>query len=91
MNSAIPARGGKRSHLYIRLGTVLVAVLLLVVAAMMWWWDHEPPPFDAAALAEAAGRLLARPPQPPATMPYTLAAMQQATLALYGEMVGDAG
>lgn len=49
------------------------------------------PPFDAAALAEAAGRLLARPPQPPATMPYTLAAMQQATLALYGEMVGDAG
>ena len=57
MNSAIPARGGKRSHLYIRLGTVLVAVLLLVVAAMMWWWDHEPPPFDAAANArEAAAR-----------------------------------
>jgi len=24
-------------------------------------------------------------------MPYTLASMQQATLALYGEMVGDAG
>ena len=51
MNTAIPARGGKRSHFYIRLGTVLVAALLLVIAATMWWWDYEPRPFDAAASA----------------------------------------
>ena len=49
------------------------------------------PPFDAGALSAAARRLLAHPPAPPATMPYTLVAMQQATLALYADMVGDAG
>jgi hypothetical protein len=35
--------------------------------------------------------MLAHPPPPPATMAYTLVAMQQATLAVYGDMVGDAG
>ncbi len=43
-------------------------------------------PFDAQALAAAARALLAAPPAPPATMPYTLAAMQRATLALYQEL-----
>jgi glycosyltransferase involved in cell wall biosynthesis len=49
------------------------------------------PPFDAGALFAAAQRMLAHPPPPPATMAYTLVAMQQATLAVYGDMVGDAG
>jgi glycosyltransferase involved in cell wall biosynthesis len=43
--------------------------------------------FDATALADRARHLLAHPPAPPATMPYTLQAMQQATLAVYRELV----
>jgi len=45
-------------------------------------------PFDAAALAHAARMLLARPPSPPATMPHTLRAMQESTLAVYAELCG---
>jgi glycosyltransferase involved in cell wall biosynthesis len=48
--------------------------------------DGAVPPFDATALAIAARALLAHPPTPPATMPYTLEAMQQATLAAYSEL-----
>lgn len=44
------------------------------------------PPFDAQALAHGARRLLAAPPSPPAAIPYTLQAMQDATLALYRTM-----
>ena len=44
------------------------------------------PAFDAAALATRARALLEAPPSPPAAMPYTLRAMQEATLALYGDM-----
>lgn len=44
-------------------------------------------PFDAAALALQAQVLLADPPAPPATMPYTLRAMQEATLAMYQSLV----
>lgn len=61
MNTAIPARSGKRSHFFIRLGTVLVAVLLLVIAATMWWWDYEPRRFDAAASAREAAAQAKRP------------------------------
>ena len=43
-------------------------------------------PFDAAALAGTVRALLAQPPEPPATIPYTLQAMQQATLAVYDEL-----
>ena len=43
--------------------------------------------FDATALVDRARGLLAHPPAPPATMPYTLQAMQQATLAVYRELV----
>ncbi len=43
-------------------------------------------PFDAQALAGAARKLLATPPPLPATMPYTLSAMQDATLSLYQEL-----
>ena len=58
MNQAIPTRTGKRSHLWIRLGTMLVALLLLLTLGFMWWWDHEPAPFDVveAAKARAAER-----------------------------------
>ena len=45
-------------------------------------------PFDEAALASRARALLAQPPAPPATMPYTLHAMQEATLGLYAELRG---
>src|SRR5690606_39669758 len=44
-------------------------------------------PFDDDALAAAATALLADPPSPPSSMPYTLRAMQEATLALYRSMV----
>jgi len=44
-------------------------------------------PFDASQLAARARALLAAPPSPPAAMPYTLQAMQEATLALYRKMV----
>ncbi|MBB5883809.1 glycosyltransferase [Xanthomonas sp. LMG 8992] len=42
--------------------------------------------FDAAALLAAARALLAQPPAPPATLPYTLQAMQRSTLAIYDEL-----
>jgi glycosyltransferase involved in cell wall biosynthesis len=47
------------------------------------------PAFDEAALASAAQSLLRRPPPPLATMPYTLRAMQEATLTLYQELADD--
>ena len=43
-------------------------------------------PFDADALQHAARELLAHPPLPPATIPHTLHAMQEATLAVYAEL-----
>ena len=56
MNDAIPAVRNRRSHLYIRLGTVLLVALLLMTAAMMWWWDFEPRPFDVVASARTAAQ-----------------------------------
>ena len=44
-------------------------------------------PFDGDALLRTARDLLAQPPMPPATMPYTLQAMQEATLAQYQSLV----
>lgn len=43
-------------------------------------------PFDLDALTATAQRLLARPPPPPASIPYTLQAMQEATLGVYHEL-----
>ncbi|HEV8693998.1 MAG TPA: glycosyltransferase family 4 protein [Lysobacter sp.] len=43
-------------------------------------------PFDANALHHAAHELLTHPPLPPATIPHTLHAMQEATLAVYAEL-----
>ena len=37
MNDAIPTARGRRSHLFIRFGTVVLAALLLMTAALMWW------------------------------------------------------
>jgi hypothetical protein len=45
-------------------------------------------PFDGAALASTTRELLAQPPSPPANIPYTLRAMQEATLGLYAELRG---
>jgi len=44
------------------------------------------PPFDATALHATARDLLDAPPPPPVTMPHTLRAMQEATLAVYAEL-----
>lgn len=80
--------------------TVLEA---LSVGRPLLGWDHggvgellrqwQPTgavaPFDATALAACARSLLARPPAPPVTMPDSLHAMQQATLALYGQLADD--
>lgn len=44
-------------------------------------------PFNADALHRTARTLLDVPPTPPATIPYTLRAMQDATLAVYAELV----
>lgn len=43
-------------------------------------------PFDEVALASSARELLTQPPSPPANIPYTLRAMQEATLGLYAEL-----
>ncbi len=53
-----------------------------------WQPQGAVAPFDAVALAARARALLTDPPPPPATMPYTLQAMQEATLALYRTRVG---
>jgi glycosyltransferase involved in cell wall biosynthesis len=45
-------------------------------------------PFDGDALLQAARGLLAQPPSPPATIPHTLRAMQESTLAVYAELCG---
>jgi glycosyltransferase involved in cell wall biosynthesis len=47
------------------------------------------PAFDEAALVATAQALLRHPAPPLATMPYTLRAMQEATLALYQELAHD--
>jgi glycosyltransferase involved in cell wall biosynthesis len=48
--------------------------------------EGAAPPFDADALVRGARHLLAAPPSPLAAIPYTLRAMQDATLALYRTM-----
>lgn len=82
--------------------TVLEA---LAVGRPVLGWDHggvgelleelQPmgavAPFDARALCDTARVLLARPPSPPATIPHTLLAMQEATLAVYAELAELAG
>jgi glycosyltransferase involved in cell wall biosynthesis len=46
-------------------------------------------PFDADALHATAASLLARAPPLPATIPHTLRAMQDATLAVYAELTDE--
>ena len=48
-------------------------------------------PFDADALLRIALQMLAQPSAPQATMPYTLRAMQEATINMYHGLMGDAG
>jgi len=52
-----------------------------------WQPEGAVPPFDLERLREVAHHLLGHPPRPPVTMPDTLRAMQDATLALYAELV----
>ena len=52
-----------------------------------WQPEGAVPPFDLLRLREVAHRLLGQPPRPPVTMPDTLRAMQDATLAMYAELV----
>ena len=49
--------------------------------------DGAVPAFDEDALHDRVRALLAHPPPPPGTIPHTLDAMQQATLAVYAELV----
>jgi glycosyltransferase involved in cell wall biosynthesis len=77
--------------------TVLEA---LAIGRSVVGWDHggvgellrslQPrgavPPFDGTLLERTADALLDAPPPRPVTMPYTLRAMQEATLAVYAEL-----
>ena len=46
-------------------------------------------PFEAKGLLQTARVLLAHPPAPPVTMPHTLRAMQESTLAVYAELFDE--
>ena len=48
--------------------------------------EGAAPPFGIDMLATQVMAMLRQPPPPPATMPYTLRAMQDATLAVYDEL-----
>ncbi|MGY0634651.1 glycosyltransferase [Luteimonas sp. A478] len=48
--------------------------------------DGAVAPFDIQALIASACTLLDAPPDPPGTIPYTLSAMQDATLSVYDEL-----
>src|SRR5690606_4046364 len=77
--------------------TVLEA---LSVGRPVLGWDHggvgellrelqpsgEVAAFDQLQLVACALEQLQQPPAPPATIPYTLSAMQDATLAVYDEL-----
>ena len=77
--------------------TVLEA---LAIGRSVVGWDHggvgellrslQPrgavPPFDGTLLERTTDALLDAPPPRPVTMPYTLRAMQEATLAVYAEL-----
>ena len=46
-------------------------------------------PFDLDALRRGGYELLTHPPAPPATIPHSLRAMQEATLAVYAELIDE--
>lgn len=54
-----------------------------------WQPRGAVPPFDIDALHRTAYELLTHPPLPPATIPDSLRAMQEATLAIYAELVDE--
>ena len=74
----------------------------LAVGRPVLGWDHggvgellhqlfpqgAVPAFQISELTQRARRLMAQPPALPVTMPYTLHAMQEATLALYQDIIG---
>ncbi len=54
-----------------------------------WQPDGAAAPFDIDALHRGGYELLTHPPAPPATIPHSLRAMQEATLAVYAELVDE--
>ena len=72
MNDALPASRNKRSHLYIRIASVLLAVMLLAIGALMWWWDFEPRPFDVVASAQESAQTRKQSMAPGSTSTRTL-------------------
>jgi glycosyltransferase involved in cell wall biosynthesis len=54
-----------------------------------WQPDGAVAPFDIDALHRASHELLTHPAAPPATIPHSLHAMQEATLAVYAELVDE--
>ena len=80
MNVAINPPRGKRSHFYIRLGTVLGGALALLILSLMWWWDHEPAPLDTPATSAEAARAAGRTPATGSATVRTLAAVAGALL-----------
>ncbi len=61
MNEALPVIRGTRSHLYVRLATVLFVLAAGATLALMWWWDFEPRPFDVGASAREAAQVHGQP------------------------------
>ncbi len=80
MNDALPASRNKRSHLYIRIASVLLAVMLLVIGALMWWWDFEPRPFDVVASAQESAQTRKQSMTPGSTSTRTLIRITQTLL-----------
>ena len=56
MDNALPTSHNKRSHLWIRLASVALALVLLVTLVLMWWWDFEPRPFDVITTAQTTSQ-----------------------------------
>jgi len=54
-----------------------------------WQPDGAVVPFDIDALHRDSHKLLTQPTSPPATIPHSLHAMQEATLAVYAELVDE--
>ena len=60
-----------------------------VVRTRMFVVEGAVAAFDTAALHATARRLLAQPPPPAVTIPHTLLAMQEATLAVYAQLLDE--
>ncbi len=80
MNDALPVPAGKRSHLYIRLATVIATVMILITLVLMWWWDFEPARFDVVQASRNAAEQHQQTVVEGTTSTRTLIAVTQAML-----------